>query len=190
MDICPELFNGLEDLLVREFRTCQALHKLTRQERDAIAKQDARLLLALVIEKEALLDELERLEEARRSALQEAHCSLGLTVESLSLSQVCSALGQDSGSRVNHLRSGIQALIEQVRDLTRANQALAGWTLDGGGQVHPTGETRPLRKARQSQAPALPGQEAPETWAESVYQAALAAFHRTLATITMYDLTG
>ncbi len=128
-----ELTTTLEDLLVREFRVCQNLYSLTREERLLLSKNDVQALMSLVERKEALLDELGRLEDLKSMTMQEMGTILGLDskpVQSLTVGDIIAALDVDSASRLGNLRSGILALVDQVRDLTHGNRALATTALE------------------------------------------------------------
>lgn len=120
-----ELVNTLEDILVKEFRSCQTLYNLTKDERVALSSNDVSSLLNVVEHKEALLDEMGQLDDARRMTTQEVKILLGLPTQSATLNEVISALDADSAGRLIHLRSGILTLMDKIRDLTHGNRALA-----------------------------------------------------------------
>jgi flagellar biosynthesis/type III secretory pathway chaperone len=125
-----EHLNALEDVLVKEFRLCQNLHALTKDERAALAKNDVSSLLTLVERKEALLDELGQLDDSRRTLTQETSQQLGLNIESPTLTDILPAIDLDSATRLGHLREGILALMNEVKDLTHGNRALAVTALE------------------------------------------------------------
>ena len=125
MDRMEELLTMLEDLLVKEFRACQLLHALTRDERQALSSAAVDDLSAMVEQKEALLDELGGLEDRRRMLTQELGGLLGLPEPSLSLADVLAALPGEVPGRLVRLQEGILSLLAGVRDLTHGNRALA-----------------------------------------------------------------
>jgi flagellar biosynthesis/type III secretory pathway chaperone len=65
-DCLQERLGQIEELLVQEFRACQALHSLTREERQALSNGDVSRLAGMVEVKEALLDQLGWIEDERR----------------------------------------------------------------------------------------------------------------------------
>jgi flagellar biosynthesis/type III secretory pathway chaperone len=136
VDRMQEQLTTLEDLLVRQFRACQSLHMLTKEERLALSSSGAAdALLGLVEQKEALLDELGKLEDRRRMLVQEVSGLLGLQAAPLSLADVLAALPEDISGRLGRLREGILALLGGVRDLTHGNRALAETALERADAV-------------------------------------------------------
>jgi flagellar biosynthesis/type III secretory pathway chaperone len=112
----------LENLLVSQFRTFQALYRLAQDEREALVKGDIPRLLFLAEHKEALLDKLAVLADVRRQ--------LGLPVASgRSEGQIFSASDTDAMQRLQRLEEGARILALQVRDLAQGNRALASYAL-------------------------------------------------------------
>ncbi|MCI0521618.1 MAG: flagellar protein FlgN [Chloroflexi bacterium] len=124
------LVNTLEDLLVKEFRACQALHTLTVNERQALSKNEIQALANLVEHKEALLDELGQIDDHRRMVAQELAGVFRLASGTPSIAEIAAHLPADIGRRINHLREGIIALTAEMRELTNGNQALAHYALE------------------------------------------------------------
>jgi hypothetical protein len=125
-----ELQGSLEDLLVREFRACQALCAFTKEERTALTKDDVIQLAALVEKKEALLDEIGLVEESRRTVVQELATEAGAPERSATLADLLPVLDSTIAGRLARLREGILALSGEVRDLTSGNMALASTSID------------------------------------------------------------
>jgi flagellar biosynthesis/type III secretory pathway chaperone len=125
-----ELVNVLEDVLVREFRASQSLYTLTKDERVALSNNDVAALSTLIERKEALLDELGQLDDARRAATQDLKLVLGLAVHTPSLSDVIAVLDPEPAGRLAHLRSGILTLMDKIRELTHGNRALTSAALE------------------------------------------------------------
>jgi hypothetical protein len=125
MDESTTHLTTLEELLVREFRACQVIHALTREERQALTRNDTRAVSAAVEEKEALLDELGQVEDQRRMLAQDLAHELGISGASPSIAEIATALGPEEGGRINRLREGILALSGEIRELTSGNRALA-----------------------------------------------------------------
>ncbi len=119
------LVTTLEELLVSEFRLCQALHAASRDERQALANYDLQELARLVERKEALLDELGQMDDRRRMVVQELALQYKLTSSMPTLAEVAAALPAEGKRRIQHLREGILALAEDIRELNSGNQALA-----------------------------------------------------------------
>jgi hypothetical protein len=147
------LVHSLEDLLVKEFRLCQALHALTQEERQALSLQDVPAVSRLIEHKEALLDEMAQLEDQRRGVAQELGGQLGLAVKSStetwplstdgrprtdtpSIAELAGAMRAvrlpshtgglyPAAERLLTLREGIVALAGQIQELTSGNRALA-----------------------------------------------------------------
>ena len=58
MENLQEHLTILKDVLVKEFRACQALHELSKEERLVLTSKDICDLLILIGHKEAVLDEM------------------------------------------------------------------------------------------------------------------------------------
>lgn len=125
MDILLENLTILEDLLVREFRACQALHELTKEERLILTGQDICGLLTLVEHKEAVLDELSQLGDRRRMVLPQLAKIVGLPPQASSLVDVLDAIDNEYCDRLKRLHEGIIALLGGIRNITYSNRALA-----------------------------------------------------------------
>ncbi len=119
------VMTALEDLLVREFRTCQSLLNLTRSEWHAFAQNDITGLAGLVEEKEVLLDELGKLEDERRMIVQQLAEILNIQSPAPTVQDVTMAIDSEDARQINNLREGILALSENICELTRANHAVA-----------------------------------------------------------------
>jgi len=116
---------GLEDLLAQEFRLYQDLHALTKDERQALAKNDVPALSVVVERKEAILDEMSQVAEARRAMVGELALGFGITAQFPTVADLSARLTPEMSGRLKRLREGILALAIDVRDLTRGNQSLA-----------------------------------------------------------------
>jgi hypothetical protein len=125
-----ELQGSLEDLLVREFRACQALCAYTKEERKALTIDDVSQLSELVDKKEALLDEIGLVEESRRTIVQELAAEAGASDRCATLADLLPALDPTVAGRLGRLREGILALSGEVRDLTSGNLALSATAID------------------------------------------------------------
>jgi flagellar biosynthesis/type III secretory pathway chaperone len=135
MDRMQEHLMTLEDVLVKEFRACQILNALSREERQALSASAVAVLLDLVEQKEGLLDDLGNLEDRRRMLVQELACLCGLRLESPTLADVLTALPPDQEGRLGRLREGILTLLASVRDLTHGNRALAASAIERADAV-------------------------------------------------------
>jgi flagellar biosynthesis/type III secretory pathway chaperone len=135
IDKKQDLLNTLEDLLVREFRACQVLYDLSREERAAISNHDITRMLCLVEDKEAVLDELSSLDDSRRMTSQEMGSLLGLAVHAPTVADLLPALSVENASRIGRLREGILTVMDKVRDLNRGNHALASGELERADSV-------------------------------------------------------
>jgi hypothetical protein len=125
-----ELQGSLEDLLVREFRACQALCTFTKEERTALTLDDVDQLAELVEKKEALLDEIGLVEESRRTVVQELAAEAGAPDHSGTLADLLPVLDPTVAGRLGRLREGILAISGEVRDLTSGNLALTTTAID------------------------------------------------------------
>ena len=125
MENLQEHLTTLENVLVREFRACQTLHSLTKEERLVLSSGDISGLLNLVEQKEAVLDEMSQLEDKRRMVVPELAEIVGLQTQSPNLSDVLKELDNDLSDRLARLREGITALLGGIRNLTFGNRALA-----------------------------------------------------------------
>ena len=125
---------ALEDALVGEFRAYQTLVALTQDERQALLANNLTTLQEVLAQKEALLGNLERLENARQTALEAWASAAG--IEARTLSDILSSLEAASRERLKRLRDGILALTAQMRELSQGNRALADSALEGVAAVH------------------------------------------------------
>ncbi|GAB4475384.1 MAG: hypothetical protein Kow0088_12180 [Anaerolineales bacterium] len=119
------LASTLEDLLVQEFRACQSLHQLTKEERQALSKNDLPSLEVILEQKEVVLDELGQIEDRRRMVTQKLGDQVGLHHANPTITAICQKLNNEIGQRIKHLKDGISALAEEVKVLTSGNHALA-----------------------------------------------------------------
>jgi flagellar biosynthesis/type III secretory pathway chaperone len=128
----------IEDVMVSEFRAYQSLIKLTKEERRVLSSADLNALANVVTQKEALVTELARLEEARCSAIEqwsEHHEGLARSralapAQSLTLGEILPHLETTTAGRLKRLREGILALVNQLSDLTQGNRALVTLALE------------------------------------------------------------
>ncbi len=107
-DTLHELLDSLEKTLVKEFLTCQKLEALTKEEQALLTAQEAGSLPALVERKEALLDEMGKLDDARRMFVGEISTMLEIKEEAPGLN-----------SYPGHVRAGD---IRKIRTLERRDQ--------------------------------------------------------------------
>lgn len=115
---------ALEETLVRQFRVLQEMIELTRKERASLLS-DPDLVLRVVEDKEALLDNLGVLEDRCRKIVQELSLAVELRSEDTSIQALLPYLRPEEAYRIKNLSEGISGLASQARELTRANQALA-----------------------------------------------------------------
>ncbi len=125
MDLMQDNISNLEDVLVKEFRAFQNLKNLIDEERNALYEGSVDQIMNIVEQKEAILDELEHLEEKRREILPELVEILGIPNKEPALSDLLRRLDTENAGRLNRLREGILALATNIRDLTHGNRALA-----------------------------------------------------------------
>lgn len=152
----------LEDLLVREFRACQSILDLTRDERRALALNNPSILSTITEEKEVLLDDLAQTEDRRRMVIQALAQKLGRPEAAASIAGLAQALPPGEGERLGRLREGILALSGEIRELTSGNRALARLALERVDAV----QTFLLDLARPTLfygPPGAPGRPEPET---------------------------
>ena len=124
------LLAALEDQLVREFRAYQSLILITREERTALASGDIPNLIALVDQKDHLLDDLMALEDTRIETVSAWGIASSIGKEDLTIADIVSKLEPAASARFSRLREGILAQVTELRDLNRGNQALAASALD------------------------------------------------------------
>jgi flagellar biosynthesis/type III secretory pathway chaperone len=120
-----EHLTTLEDILVREFRACQTLHTLTKEEQVSLSSGDMHKILTLVEYKESILDDINQLEEKLRKTVSQLAKLVKLPAESATLAEVLATLNNDASERLERLREGILSLLGVVRNLTFGNQAFA-----------------------------------------------------------------
>jgi len=133
MNIRREHLRAFESLLVKEFRACQALFGLTREERQVLSRIDVPRLLELAERKEALLDQLGKLEDTRRILLHSLGDSSSIATfegETAALAAVLGTIDKDEADRLIHLQEGVLVLMSQMRELNHGNRALASCALE------------------------------------------------------------
>jgi len=119
------LLPQLEGILVNEFRTCQSLYTLVRQERNLLTNGDVEALNDLIEEKEILLDELGQIEENRRVTIGKIARQFPDGNQITSAVDLFTRVDPATSTRLDRLYTGIGTVINQVRELNNGNQALA-----------------------------------------------------------------
>lgn len=114
----------LERVLVRQFQLLKDVIALTIKERSALLNEPD-LVLRVVEEKEALLDQVSLMEDHCRKLVQAISLSLKLRSETTSIQALLPFFNPDDARRVRSLSEGISNLASQARELNRANQAIA-----------------------------------------------------------------
>lgn len=104
-----ELLTALEDLLVREFRTCQELLNLVRIQQRSDPARPPETLRGIETRRSALVERLERLETERRALLAAAG-----PLETPGGSQSPDA-GGERLDRLSRLRAGVLVLRGELR---------------------------------------------------------------------------
>lgn len=125
MEKLQEHLTILENVLVKEFRACQALHELTKEERLVLTSKDISGLLTLVEHKEAVLDEMSQLEDRRRMVVPQLAEIVGLQSQSPTLADVLIEIDNEYSDRLERLREGIVVLSGGIRNITCSNRTLA-----------------------------------------------------------------
>lgn len=114
----------LEQILVRQFLLMQEMFTLSKKERDSLLNESD-LILKIVEDKEALLDRMSILEDNCRKVVQGISLTLELHTEDTSIQELLPHFNSEEASRLRNLSEGISNLAAQIRELNRANQALA-----------------------------------------------------------------
>lgn len=119
----------LEQVLVHQFKSLKDLITLTKKERAALLS-DPDLVLRLVEEKEALLDNMGLQEDRCRKIVQEISLLLRLHTEQTSIQALLPYFQPGDASRIRNLSEGIFSLASQARELNRENKAITFTKLD------------------------------------------------------------
>ena len=114
----------LEQVLVRQFKLLKDVILLTKKERSALL-EEPNLVLRVVEDKEALLDQVSLMEDRCRRIVQEISLSLDLRSENTSIRALLPYFKSEDARRIQNLSEGISNLAIQARELNRANQAIA-----------------------------------------------------------------
>lgn len=125
-----EIMSAIEAVMVNEFRVCQSLMTVLQQERQALIQKDVDALSHLMEEKESLLDELGSGEESRRTHMEKLAQTNSAVDASTTLTDLLRRLQLTASERVYRLQEGIYALQSKIRELNRANHALAEMNLE------------------------------------------------------------
>lgn len=120
----------LEDALVNEFRIFQSLVELSKKELEALTKRDTTMLSSLVEQKEILLDDLNELEETRRTITEDFAYLAGIDIDPPTLQDIYPYLDKATYERMHRIQDGIIALAREIRNLNRNNLALAKTALE------------------------------------------------------------
>lgn len=116
---------ALEDMLVTEFRTCQLLHVLVREERKAMLQGNNEALKKILQDKETCLAELKKLENSCRDEIQEIGLLHGMASTCLKLKDILPKIERFTADRMLHLSKGTDALVQEIQEINQGNQALA-----------------------------------------------------------------
>ncbi len=119
----------LEKVLVRQFRLLQEMLALSKKERDSLLNEPD-FILKIVEDKEALLDRMSVMEDHCRKIVQDISLALELHSQDTSIQALLPHFQSEDTNRIRNLSEGISSLASQVRELNRANQALALSRLD------------------------------------------------------------
>jgi hypothetical protein len=114
----------LEQTLVRQFKLLKDVIALTKKERTSLLNEPD-LVLRMVEDKEALLDQMSLMEDQCRQSVQEISLLLELHSENTSIRDLLPFLEPEDARRIRTLSEGISTLASQARELNRANQAIA-----------------------------------------------------------------
>lgn len=114
----------LEQVLVRQFKLLKDVILLTKKERSALLEEPD-LVLRVVEDKEALLDQVSLTEDRCRRIVQEISLSLNLHSEDTSIQALLPFFKTEDARRIRNISEGISNLAIQARELNRANQAIA-----------------------------------------------------------------
>jgi flagellar biosynthesis/type III secretory pathway chaperone len=101
-----------------------------QDERQALIQKDADSLIHLIEQKESLLDELGSGEETRRTQMEKLSQTNGHIEPAVSLTDLLRRLQLTASERIYRLQEGIYALQSKIRELNRANHALAEMNLE------------------------------------------------------------
>jgi hypothetical protein len=124
----PTAASPLADLLVKEFRTCQDLHYLIREERRAMLNHDQNLIDALSSQKLRLIEELgqldlsvnRKIEDIGQNLVKKAHFNHPWTN-----ARILAEYDRETSGRLSSLFEGILALKEKISAMDSVNQTLS-----------------------------------------------------------------
>lgn len=125
-----EQLNQLEDTLVTEFRLLQNLIQVTQKESSTLLKANYSMLMPILEDKEAILDQLGTLEATREKIVASVAQAMGVDmlehpINMQGLMQLCDA---ERAGRVRRLSEGIVALSQQEKDLNvNVNTLAQSW---------------------------------------------------------------
>jgi flagellar biosynthesis/type III secretory pathway chaperone len=117
MRMIEEQLSLLEETLVSEFRLLQSLIEITQKESSALLKGSHSILMPIVENKEAILDQLGALEDARQKISQTLAHSFGIDAQSATIQSLLPHVESERAGRMRRLCDGILALSEQERGL-------------------------------------------------------------------------
>jgi len=124
MDIQQENLTLLEELLVREFRSCQSIFLFLKEERILLLNEDFSHLNKFIAKIEYQLDEMNKIGEKCRMVVVHLAINIGLQTQSPRLTDILNELEDDIRDRLRHLYEGIITLVRNIRNLIQLNQSL------------------------------------------------------------------
>ncbi len=107
----------LEETLVSEFRLLQSLLEVTQKESSALLKGSHSILMPIVEDKEAILDQLGNLEDTRATVSQSLAVDFGVNAQPATIQSLLPYVDGERAQRMRRLCDGILALSEQQRGL-------------------------------------------------------------------------
>ncbi len=119
----------LEQVLVHQFKLLKDMVALTRRERTTLLN-DPDAVLAIVEEKEAMLDSMMLMEDQCRRIVQALALELKIRSEETSIQALLPFFHPDDAKRIQNISEGISSLAGQARELNRSNHAIALTRLD------------------------------------------------------------
>lgn len=124
----PAAASPLADLLVKQFRLCQDLHYLIREERLAMLSSDQQLIAAMASQKQRLKEELGQLDSSVQSKVEEIGQMLvknGDLKHPLTTAKILAEYDRETSGRLYSLYEGILALKEKISAMDSVNRTLS-----------------------------------------------------------------
>jgi flagellar biosynthesis/type III secretory pathway chaperone len=124
------MLTDLSDLLHREFDAYRSLLSLLQKERRIVVDCSIEQLIQTNKEKENLVLKIRILEQSREAILEKIADQMGLSPDTLTLSQLEERLKEPFARQLGALRSKLSAILQSIREVNEENRVFLQHSVD------------------------------------------------------------